>query len=155
MPGSWTAREFPNLKDSDYKITSEYSEEYNCLAWAVGDVDQRWDPDEMDQYYWPPGVPREVTVAAVVAAFQTKGFEPSPDSSLEEGIEKIAIYATSDGRPTHAARQLKNGHWTSKLGNCEDVEHETLDCLTGEVRDAQGRIMCYGRPVCYMRRPRE
>ncbi len=34
--------------------------------------------------------------------------------------------------PTHVARQLPSGLWTSKLGNAEDLEH-TLDGLAGAV----------------------
>ena len=153
MPGSWQPWEFPNLKESDYQKTSDESEDYNCLAWAVHDNSKKWDPDELEQNYWPPGVPREVEIEAFRAAFQTKGFEDCDDGSLEDGIEKLAIYATSNGKPTHAARQLENGKWTSKLGDCEDIEHETLDCLNGE-RNWFGKIQCYGKPVGYMKRVR-
>jgi hypothetical protein len=92
-------------------------------------------------------------MGAVRATFQTKGFEDCDDDSLEDGIEKIALYATSNGKPTHAARQLENGKWTSKLGDHEDIVHETLDCLNGE-RNWFGQIQCYGKPVRYMKRVR-
>jgi hypothetical protein len=48
---------------------------------------------------------------------------------------------------------LENGNWTSKLGECEDIEHKTLDCLNGE-RNFFGKIQCYGRPITYMKKPR-
>jgi hypothetical protein len=63
MPGSWQPWEFPNLKESDYQKTSDDTEDYNCLAWAVNDDSKKWDPDELEQNYWPPGVPREVEIA--------------------------------------------------------------------------------------------
>jgi hypothetical protein len=154
MPGSWQPWEFPNLKESDYQKTSDDTEDYNCLAWAVNDDSKKWDPDELEQNYWPPGVPREVEIEAFRAAFRTKGFEDCDNALLEDGIEKLAIYATSNGKPTHAARQLENGKWTSKLGNCEDIEHETLDCLNGERTNWQGKIQCYGKPIGYMKRVR-
>jgi hypothetical protein len=44
-------------------------------------------------------------------------------------MEKVALYATDEG-PAHAARQLSNGRWTSKLGRDEDIEHE-LEGLAG------------------------
>lgn len=153
MPGSWEPWEFPNLKETDYQKTSEPSEDYNCIAWALQDNSKRWDPDEMNQWYWPPGVPRAVEMEALRAAFRTEGFEDCDDGSLEDGIEKIALYATSNEKPTHAARQLENGKWTSKLGDYEDIEHETLDCLNGE-RNWFGRIQCYGKAVGYMKRVR-
>jgi hypothetical protein len=43
-----------------------------------------------------------------------------------ENFQKIAIYMKY-GKPCHAARQLSNGKWSSKLGGWEDIEHE----LTG------------------------
>ena len=42
------------------------------------------------------------------------------------GVRKVVLYA--DGNEwTHAARQLPSGRWTSKLGDYEDIEHDTLD----------------------------
>lgn len=35
-------------------------------------------------------------------------------------------------KPTHVARQLDDGKWTSKLGSNEDIIHHTLDGLEGE-----------------------
>jgi hypothetical protein len=32
---------------------------------------------------------------------------------------------------THAARQRQGGGWTSKLGKLQDIEHDTLDSLSG------------------------
>ena len=39
------------------------------------------------------------------------------------------------GIPTHAARQLRSGRWTSKLGQAEDIEHE-LRALEGAIHGA-------------------
>lgn len=30
---------------------------------------------------------------------------------------------------SHIARQLKNGQWTSKVGDLEDISHKTLEIL--------------------------
>jgi hypothetical protein len=65
------------------------------------------------------------------------------DADLEDGYEKVALYALR-GIPTHAARQLPSGAWTSKLGALEDVQHP-LDGL--QVED-------YGAPVRYLKRRR-
>lgn len=104
------------------------------------ELQHRWDPNS---YYWPRGVPREVTMEAFIQAFRTRGYEVCENSNLEPGFQKIAIYADKAGDPTHAARQLENGVWTSKMGDYEDIEHKNLECL----RD-------YGIVVKYMRRPR-
>jgi hypothetical protein len=68
------------------------------------------------------------------------GFSPCEDAGLEVGFEKIALYATSDGEPTHAARQLRNGKWTSKLGRWQDIEHE-LEGLVGEMYGTVKQIL--------------
>jgi hypothetical protein len=82
--------------------------------------------------FWPKDVARQASIDAFSEAFGSEGFEICSDSRLEEGFEKIAIYAKPDGTPTHAARQRPNGDWTSKLGMAEDIEHE-LTNLEGKV----------------------
>jgi hypothetical protein len=57
------------------------------------------------------------------------GFERCDDADWEPGVEKLAIFADASG-PTHVARQLPNGMWTSKMGKMEDIEH-TLEGLSG------------------------
>ncbi|CAC5345529.1 conserved hypothetical protein [Planktothrix rubescens CCAP 1459/22] len=76
-------------------------------------------------------MPQEETIAAYIQAYQTLGYEICQGEGLEVGYQKIAIYVDSSGIPTHAARQLANSKWTSKLGWLEDIEHE-LDGLTGD-----------------------
>ena len=102
--------EFPHLAATGYRITSPATRTYNCFAWAAGEDDPWWNPLEPNTpYYWPNGVPAELTIAAFIQAYQTVGYEPCESSDFESGFEKIAIYATPDGEPTHAARQLPNG----------------------------------------------
>jgi hypothetical protein len=114
---------FPRLRPGNHRITSPVSPEYNCIAWAAGDKESWWWPDPDHVAYWPPGIPRVETVAAFVSVFQSLGYRVCEDAELEDGFEKVAIYALA-GRPTHAARQLVNGRRTSKLGRQEDIEHE-------------------------------
>jgi hypothetical protein len=131
---------------TDFSLTSLESTAYNCVAWAAGESDRAWWPDSQDTAYWPEGVPRETTVAAFVAAFQTLGYELCAEGSLEEGIEKIALY-TLNGKPTHVARQLSSGRWTSKLGKWVDIEHATPESV---LNFPNCRI--YGEPTQYMKR---
>ena len=122
---------FPNLAETGYRITSPAAPHYNCIAWSVHDDTTWWWPDPFGLYYWPESVPRLETLAAFIAAYGTRGYELCDNGSLETGFEKVAIYVDTDGTPTHAARQLASGHWTSKLGRQEDIEHLTLAGLTG------------------------
>jgi hypothetical protein len=138
-------RRFPRLREARYVITSPAEVEYNCVAWAAGDDSRCWWPDRLGQYYWPEGAHRQGTLEAFTEAFGTLGFEKCPDSSLEQGWEKVAIYAKADGAPTHAARQLPDGTWTSKLGQLQDIQHPTLELVSCED---------YGTPVLTLRRRR-
>lgn len=126
-----------------YAITSEPTIQYNCIAWAAGDATRWWWPDSWGEGYWPAGVDRVETLEAFVEAYRTLGYEPCVTSAHEDGFEKVAIYVDRDELPQHAARQLENGRWTSKLGELEDIEH-TLEGLEGAH---------YGRIAQVLRRP--
>jgi len=147
MPGSWPQDDFPNLSDSDYIETSPKTRKYNCIAWAAGDSVRWWWPDPQGIGYWPRSIPRETTVEAFIRTYGTLGYAPCADGSYEPGFQKVALFAEKkeDGEltPTHAAVQLQNGHWSSKLGPFEDIEHFTLEVLNGP---------CYGDVVGYLKR---
>jgi hypothetical protein len=134
---------FPRLAQGGYEITSPQDHSYNCIAWAAEETTRWWWPS--DQSYWPPGVSRRPAVEAFVEAFRRLGYERCDDPSLEPGWEKIALYAKEGSRPTHAARQLPDGTWTSKLGKDVDIKHGNLEALRSDI---------YGEPVVIMRRRR-
>ncbi len=91
-------------------------------------------------------LPLAETLESFVAAFNTLGYQLCDFSdALEPGFEKVAIYAKADGRPTHMARQLETGVWTSKLGEGCDIEHDALSGVEG---------VAYGRAVQMLKRPR-
>lgn len=121
---------FPKLIGSPYTITSSPTQDYNCIAWAAGDDQRWWWPDLAMFRYWPAGVPRDETLSAFQTAFETLGYGVCVDELHEAGHEKIAIFANDEG-PQHAARQLANGRWTSKLGELDDIEHDLhdLECV--------------------------
>jgi hypothetical protein len=120
---------FPNLGQDNYQLTSPRDRGYNCVAWAAGQSNQWWEPDQFNQYYWPRGIPREYSLEAYEFAYAQLGYEKCQTHCVEDGFEKIAIF-TKDGVPTHAARQLESGKWTSKLGRDVDLEHG-LHALSG------------------------
>lgn len=119
---------FPGLAGSGYAVTSPVTLDYNCLGWAAGENDRWWWPDSAGVSYWPARVSREETLPTFVAAYATMGFAPTANPDLDPNVDKVAIYARS-GIPTHAARQLPNGRWTSKLGQAEDIEHALTDLV--------------------------
>jgi hypothetical protein len=135
---------FPVLAHTNHEITSSASVRYNCIAWAVGDDQKWWWPSPyVEKYYWPPNAPREETVHAFLAAFASLGFESCDSPSLEPGYQKVALFVKS-AKPTHAARQLADGRWTSKLGRLEDIVHDTIEAIVGDA---------YGEVTHYLRRP--
>jgi hypothetical protein len=123
--------QFPNLVNGLYEIISEQTNEYNCIAWAAGDTESWWWPIDKPLCYWPQGIVRTESVECFVLAFESIGYSICANDHLENGFEKVAIYADRNRIPTHMARQLDNGLWSSKLGTFEDIEHPTLSGLTG------------------------
>ncbi|MCH6567821.1 MAG: hypothetical protein IH801_05570 [Nitrospinae bacterium] len=78
-------------------------------------------------------------MTAFTLLFEQLGYRVCPEADLEEGYEKIALYALRGGA-THAARQLTNGRWTSKVGQNIDIEH-TLAGLKGPYYGEVVRIL--------------
>ena len=134
---------FPGLQGANYLITSPAETQYNCVAWAIGTTADWWWPDAASQFFWPAGITRDLTLPAFEELFAAHGYVVCQLDALEPGFEKIAVFATPDHRPQHAARQLASGRWTSKLGMLEDIEHD-LHHLAGGI---------YGSVVLLMKRP--
>jgi hypothetical protein len=134
----WIDETFPNIVESGYEVTSEPNEEYNCIAWAAGSDSEWW--SHVTGYRWP--AERVSEVEALIQVFASMGYEVCDSTEREEGFEKVVVFV-QDGRWSHAARQLDNGQWTSKLGIFEDIEHSTVECLAGDF---------YGDVHCTMRR---
>ncbi len=135
---------FPQLAGSGYRVTSPHNGDYNCIAWAAGETHLWWWPgQDAAKEYWPSGIPRERTRDAFIAVFASLGYTMCEGDGPEAGYEKIALFADADCRPTHAARQLPSGLWSSKLGKAEDIEHK--------LHDLEGTL--YGSVVLIMKRP--
>jgi len=143
--------DFPNLHSGNHEEKSPADKRYNCIAWAAGRNDTWWDPavpedsdDPEVDHYWPANAPRDYKLTSLVVVYESVGFVICADGSLEDGVEKIAIYA--DGPEyMHAARQLEDGRWTSKMGLGVDIEH-----------DAPEDVVCprYGNVAIFMKRNR-
>ena len=133
---------FPDLDADGGVVIQPPDPTFNCVAWAAGVTDAVWWPSDPDGY-WPPRVPGELTVAAMAAALATAWYTPCTDGDHETGFEKAAVYVRG-GAPTHVARQLADGRWTSKLGRDCMVSHGTPGGVEGAV---------YGTVAAYFRRP--
>lgn len=140
-------RDFPNLELDNHHETSPKSDDYNCYAWAVGENDEKWAP--YTGYTWFRGFPKfslsnppEEDIDSYKEGFASIGYEECTDGNLEKGFEKIALYGIGKS-VKHAARQLENGYWTSKLGDYQDIEHYTVSILEGRG---------YGQATIFMKR---
>lgn len=132
---------FPELLVHGYRITSDIDRRYNCIAWAASQSNRWWWPDKWS--YWPRQVVHGCTLKEFEEAYATIGYVPCPTGSPENGYEKIGIFADHSQKPTHAARQLDSGNWTSKLGRYEDISHDEQG-LNGTQ---------YGTIAFFMKRP--
>ena len=135
---------FPRLRYEPFEVKSPRTIQYNCIGWAIGDDQNVWWPGGK---YWPDGVRPDDSVTAFLAAFATLGYERCDSADLEPGFEKVVLYVDEQhGRVTHAARQLADGRWTSKLGQQWDINHS--------LEGVCGPDPAYGRVAQIMRRPK-
>jgi hypothetical protein len=135
---------FPGLIDLPYEPKSDKDPIYNCVAFAVGDLENFWayvsfKGHRVKGYYWPDDIPD--TMAGWLKLFSIHGYRETDDDGLEAGFERIAIYGSPE-MPEHVARQKASGSWVSKLGKGKDIEH-TLAGLEGKL---------YGKVVKIMKR---
>lgn len=133
---------FPRLTAENHRVTSPATTDYNCIAWTARDTERWWWPGT----YWPlEAPPGDYGIGVLEQAMKALGYEDcgTLDTGLESGFEKIALYG-NNFLFTHAARQLPNGKWTSKLGALVDIEHDTPDDVAGSD---------YGEVIEIMKRP--
>jgi len=135
-------RAFPRLGSEPFQVKSPRTAQYNCIGWAAGDDQNVWWPGGK---YRPNGARPDESVAAFVTAFETRGYERCDSADLESGFQKVALYADAPaGRVTHAARQLADGQWTSKLGAQWDINHS--------LEGVCGPCPAYGRAAQILKR---
>ncbi len=137
-------RWFPNTNLTNISKTSEATNDYNCIAWAVGDKQKWWEPNWFE-YYWPTGARQDTTIEALKEAYQTVGFSECLDDRWETDFEKIALFSVDGIFYEHAAKLISEGLWSSKLGDDIDISH-TKEALEGGI---------YGNIFCYMKRHKQ
>ena len=127
---------FPRSFDNKFVVIGKDtpSYEFNCIAWAFGDCSRWYWPDNNSNSFWPKTIPRANTLDNFIELFRLRKFELCDDGSFENGYIKIAIFCNSNG-VTHAARQLPNGLWSSKLGPFFSVLHTIESISNGEYGD--------------------
>jgi hypothetical protein len=139
---------FPNLVPTGYQPTSDYEPAYNCIAWAANDTMRWWWPvRNVKGHYWPTSLPLDNELATFIRLYEIEaGYKVCDSGALEEGFEKIAIFVGGNGKATHAARQLSDGKWTSKMGRDHDICHSVVEGVSGAI---------YGSAAQFMKRPKQ
>lgn len=134
---------FPLLRGTNWAIKSRRTRRCNCIAWAAREKHRRWDFGDQD--FWPEGVDKEDAIKYLIAAYAKFGFKVCHRDECDKygGQHDIIVLYELNGEWLHAARMLHNGMWSSKMGDCEDIQHETPEALSG-VR--------YGDPTVFMKR---
>lgn len=88
---------FPQLTDDNHAITSPPTWDYNCIAWSLGET-KCWYSSASRHYYWPRGIGRDMRNAETIAdLYKSLGFEECDSTSLDDGMEKVALYVVEDG----------------------------------------------------------
>lgn len=145
---------FPDLaRDANFKILSERTPIYNCIAWAMGYTDRWVDPSIVDNIpwlWWPHGAERSYRPEALISAFEAEGFEISDNSKVEEGYSKVVLYKNQNtGKWTHAARIITSDVEHSKFGKAWDGQHShNVLCHTAKGQEIQS----YGIAYAYMKK---
>lgn len=132
--------QFPSLTATEHRITSEPVDDYNCVGW-VNRLTNSWLEPGM---FWPTGVPEpenDDDVDCYIALFERWGFVRCDTPDYEPGFLKIALYTVGQSFQ-HVAKQLRDGHWSSKAGVLHDLRHATLSALqpSGIMRNAAPSI---------------
>ena len=113
---------FPCL-GHNYQVLAPATAAYNCISWSIG-VTDHWE--------WPGD-----TEAVFDNLYSQYGYVRvfGLNYEVQPGIDKVVLYGTQnpDGsiKATHAARQLPDGSWSSKLGQGLLIRHAMPDDLDG------------------------
>lgn len=135
-------KDFPKLSKQSHDVTSDWDTDYNCIAFAAGITNKKVFPASRQDYFWPSNLPNVRTPAALEKFYEMYGYKKCADGAYVKGKEKIAIYAKASGEATHAAKQVGDKRWASKLGDAYDIEHDP-NAVSGPL---------YGDVVMYMER---
>ena len=139
MPAENLENLFPNLKQTGYAITSPAEVNYNCIAWAVGDQGQWWEP--LRGFYWPPGVAQDYTLAAYIRVFSIHGYAPCDSAEPELEFEKVTLFVDESGLPSHAA-----DNWKTHTGPASSASWKTSNTpaymrLKGQLNGTVAQVM--------------
>jgi hypothetical protein len=110
---------FPRLGE-EFEVLAPASVMYNCIGWSLGNT---------GAWVWPTDGQQPAYLPNFDALYRYYGFRRVKGLEFRRwpGHDKVVLYAVrkSDGsiQPTHAARQMPDGSWSSKLGSLPLIRH--------------------------------
>lgn len=119
---------FPNLKsDKFFRPTSNPTNKFNCIAWAMRLTDRWVDPITTAGHWWPcyhKEKNLDSSKEGLILAFEALKFKLCNDLSKEILFDKVALYYNPRTNSwTHAARILNENEFHSKIGEAWDIHH--------------------------------
>jgi hypothetical protein len=154
---SYLTQKFPKLLADGAIKTSDAIEQYNCVAWsAARDKQWWWQSTKYEPWdYCPPELtPDDDSIENYIGLFEKLGYKIRTDAQFEFFYKKVAIYAQRDYYDkdklvfSHVCDQLNSGAWSSKLGKYEDIKHNSLEALAGNVEEEYGEIKVILKRPC-------
>lgn len=121
---------FPKLRtDRFFKPTSEKTNKYNCIAWAMRLTDRWVDIVKTAGHWWPnyeEGRQYTQSKEELIEAFEMMKFTKCNNILKETLYDKVALYYNpKTGCWTHAARVINEKEFHSKLGALWDIHHSS------------------------------
>lgn len=151
---NWLISVYPDLGgDVNFKILSDPTRVYNCIAWAMGYTDRWVDTVIAPGVWWPAGAKRSYLPESLIEAFKAEGFTETDNCLPEDGYEKVLLYKDEEANEwRHASRVVSAGVEHSKFGNAWDAQHShNVLCTTSAGSEASSYGTVY---ACMKRRHR-
>ena len=130
---------FPSLNRNNYTVTSPEDFNYNCLAFALGDLHTWWEPPGQYGFCWPPGFSQDSSVETVTRIIKLHGYSVECGPNDSPLADSIAVFARN-GEWTHFAKYV-DGQWFSKIGEDHDISHASLNLLESDLYGEVVRIL--------------
>lgn len=125
-------------RDGLVQQRSQVDHSYNCVAFAIGDLQNHWWPTYGGK--WDAELPNENTEANFRSFFFSRGFKLT-HSYVALGKTGVALYVNEIGSVCHVAhRPATSIHWHHKLGEDIDIV-APLEALEGETYGKVGTLL--------------
>lgn len=144
MLSSDLEQSYPKLADDGGIEKSPKDSAYNCVAWAAAlDKKRWWQPDTFEPgMYWPNGVRNDGSIDCFIELFEKLKYKKTATTDVGFSVfyEKVAIYENIFGF-THVAKENNSGVWWSKLGEDQDIYHNSPQGLEGTKYGSPNHIL--------------